>query len=317
MNSIKNEQGFVVSVTAIVIAVVLGLIVMYFSNSIKLNVTSSSNNYSSTQARWSAVSGVDITIMKLNNQLELSGTFPFYNSEITVDSTMIDPINRIFSITSTGSFPGGTFRILSMYMSPTSIDTSIQEDFSDEAALVIRGQPGEGDVRYWGISCDTASAEYLPEYIFLNSGSCFFFGNKAQNNSTLYFDPVDVTHMTSVGLELTLAAGVDVADPSEQNKFQNQDYLEIWINGELLEKWTGPGGQQGPMFPTLGRANEDLTPEFQTFDFDLSQIFGNMDSLDIEIIGNQNEIDKYAGVSYLSLVVIGYYAIMSDNYKEI
>ena len=123
--------------------------------------------------------------------------------------------------------------------------------------------------------------------------------------------------MLSVGLELTLAAGNDVADPSEQNKFQNQDYLEILINGELLERWEGPEGQQGPMSPTMGNATEDLTPMFQQFDFDLSQIYDEMDSLDIEIIGNLNEIDKYTGVSYLSLVVIGYYAVMSQNYIEI
>ena len=66
MNIIKNEQGFIVSVTAIVVAVVLGLIVMYFSNSISLNVTGAANNYASTQARWSAVSGVDLTLMKIN-----------------------------------------------------------------------------------------------------------------------------------------------------------------------------------------------------------------------------------------------------------
>ncbi len=317
MNSIKNEQGFVVSVTAIVIAVVLGLIVMYFSNSISLNVTGAANNYASTQARWSAVSGVDLTLMKINEDLDVLGTFPFYNSDIIIDTVLIDPINQIWSVTSTGTFAGGSYRILSMYMKPTSIDTSIQEDFGDEEGLNIIGQPGEGDVRYWGISCDTSANEYLPEYIFLNGGDCFFFGNMAQNNSTLYFEPIDVTNMLSVGLELTLAAGNDVVDPSEQNLFQNQDYLEIVINGELLERWEGPSGAQGPMSPTMGNATEDLTPMFQQFDFDLSQIYDEMDSLDIEIIGNLNEIDKYTGVSYLSLVVIGYYAVMSQNYIEI
>ncbi len=47
MKIVKNEQGFVVSVTAIIIAVIVGLMVLYFSNSISLNVTSSANNYSS------------------------------------------------------------------------------------------------------------------------------------------------------------------------------------------------------------------------------------------------------------------------------
>ena len=317
MNIIKSEQGFVVSVTAIVIAVVLGLIVMYFANSISLNVTSSANNYSSTQARWTAVSGVDLTLMKLNDGLDIAGTFPFYNSDIIIDTSIIDPINHIWSITSTGLYAGGSYRILSMYLSPTSVDTAIQEDFNDDDALVIIGQPGEGDVRYWGISCDTAATEYLPTHIFLNSGSCFFFGNMAQNNSTLYFDPVDVSHKLKIGIELTLAAGVDVADPSEQNKFQNMDYLEVTINGMQLELWSGPVGQQGPLSPTLGNASEDLLPSFQQFDFNLTEIFGELDSLDIEIIGNLISLDKYAGVSYLSLFTIGYYAIMSDNYKEI
>ena len=317
MNIIKSEQGFVVSVIAIVIAVVLGLIVLYFANSISLNVTSSANNYSSTQARWTAVSGVDLTLMKLNDGLNIAGTFPFYNSDIEIDTTIIDPINHIWSITSTGVYAGGSYRILSMYLSPTSIDTAIQEDFSDEEGLVINGQPVEGDVRYWGISCDTAAAQYLPTYIFLNSGSCFFFGNKAQNKSSLSFDPINVSTMLSVGLELTLAAGVDVADTSEQNIFHSdQDYLEVTINDSLLEKWVGPQGF-GPMSPTLGNATEDLLPSFQQFDFNLTEIFGELDSLYIEIIGNQNTLDKYAGVSYLSLITIGYYAIMSENYKEI
>ncbi|MEE8341136.1 MAG: hypothetical protein V3S42_05355 [Candidatus Neomarinimicrobiota bacterium] len=318
MKIIKNEQGFVVSVTAIIIAVILGLIVLFFANSIALNVTTASDIYSSTQARWTAVSGVDLTLMKLNNLYgeEVKGNFPFMNSEIVIDTSLIDSVNKIWSITSTGVH-ASSYRILSMYISPSAIDTAISEDFDSEVDLVIRGQPGEGEARYWGISCDTASAEFLPTYIFLNSGDCFFFGNKAQNNSTLYFDPIDVSDMLTVGLELTIAAGVDVPNPSEQNLFQNMDYVEVLINGMQLEKWEGPSGAQGPMSPTVGNATEDLLPTFQRFDFNLSEIFGELDTLDIEIIGNENALEKYAGVSYLSLITIGYYSIMSENYKEI
>lgn len=102
MKMIRNEQGFIVSVTAIVIAVILGLLVLYFSNSIKLNVTSTANTYSSSQARWTAISGVEDIIVKLKSTGldDIAGTYPYYNGNIIIDTATIDVVNKIMQITS-------------------------------------------------------------------------------------------------------------------------------------------------------------------------------------------------------------------------
>ena len=194
MKVIKNEHGFIVSVTAIIIAVILGLLVMYFSNSIALNVTSSTNNYSSSQARWSAISGVEDVIMKLRTTgLEyLAGTYPFYNGDIIIDTTTIDPANQVIQITSRGTHSSSN-RIFSLIIQPAVGDTLIEEGFDDGDDFVYE-PPGVGPAgRFWGLSCDGATPfGMLPHFVLTGADSCFFFGTKVQNNSFINFDPMDI-----------------------------------------------------------------------------------------------------------------------------
>ena len=63
----NNESGFIVSVIAIVVVVILGLFITYFSNSISLGITSSTNDYTNSQANWSAVSGIEYAITNMTN----------------------------------------------------------------------------------------------------------------------------------------------------------------------------------------------------------------------------------------------------------
>ena len=315
MKIIKNEQGFVVSVTAIIVAVILGFLVLYFSNSIALNVTSSSNDYSSSQAHWSAVSGIEATIMKLRTSglNGIAGTYPFYNSDITIDTLTIDPVNQIMQMTSRGTH-SSTTRILAIKALPAPADTLIGEGFENSDDLIITVQPG---FRYWGISCEEGADDYNPDYIFLNGDDCYFYGSKAQNNSFVEFQTIDVSGIPEINLSLSLAGGVDDAVPDKQNKFQNGDYFEILVNGIQLEYWQGPVGPQGPMSPTLGNATEDLVPYFQTHTFNLSEIFGPLTTLDIMIIGNQNSDYKFVGVDSLALTGSGGWNAIGGSIIEI
>ncbi len=315
MKIIKNEQGFLVSVTAIVVAVILGFLVLYFSNSIALNVTSSANNYSSSQAHWSAVSGLESSIIKLSTSglVGVAGTYPFYNSDIKIDTMTIDPVNIIMQVASNGTH-SSTSRTLVINVEPAPADTLIGEGFEDSDELIIHEQPG---FRYWGISCEAGGELYTPIYIFLNGDSCYFFGSKAQNKSFLKFATVDVSGNPEVNLSLYLAGGVDDANPAQQNKFQIGDYLEILVNGIQLEYWKGPVGPKGPMYPTLGNATEDLVPLFQKHTFNLTEIFGPLTTLDLTIIGNQNSDSKFVGIDSLKLTASGGWNAISGTMIEI
>ena len=319
MKKLKNDKGFIVSVTAIITAVILGIMALFFSKSIALNVTSSANNYSSSQARWSAISGMEHTIYKLVVGLDdIAGFYPFYNGNITVDTLTINPVSGAIRFMSKGMHSSSK-RIFALTALPLDADSLLEEGFEDdEGFLYDPGGVGPGP-RYWGLSCAGEIPNgILPQYVLTGADSCFFFGTKVQNNSNLVFEPMGTNGEGDYELKLSLAAGVDKPIPVAQSDFQTGDFLEFTINGILVERWEGisAGGGQ-PMYPTVGNATQILTPEFQDFTFNLTDILGELDTIQLNIEGKTNRSNKYLGIEGISLIGLGGWEIVSGSYIEI
>ena len=318
--NIKDEHGFVVSVTAIVVSVILGLLVMYYSNSIPLNVTGAANTYSSSQARWTAISGVEDIIIKLNSTGldDIAGTYPFYNSNIIIDTTTIDLANHVIQITSRGVHSSSN-RIFSLTIQPSNSDTVINESFNDGDNLSYSPNgAGPGNGRFWGLGCEGTAAPFLPTYVLTGADSCFFFGVKIQNNSGLNLNPAPTEDSQDYILTLSLSAGVDVANVNNQSKFQTGDYLEFYVNGILIERYEGTsaGGGQ-PMAPRIGNSTDNLTPNFEEYSFNITQIIGQVDSIWLTFEGKTNSSNKYLGIQGLSLYGSGGWDIVTGSYIEI
>ena len=319
MKMIRNEQGFVVSVTAIIIAVILGLLVLYFSNSISLNVTSSANNYSSSQAQWSAVSGIEYTIMLLADGLDdIAGTYPFYNSTIVIDTATIDIPTQTMLITSKGTHSSSN-RILALQIQPSPADTLLDEGFEDDDGFDYSpGGTGPGP-RYWGFTCDGEVPNgIIPVYVLTGADSCYFFGTKIQNNSNLVFAPMVAEPGQDFYLTLSLAAGADVEDESQQQKFNTGDFIEFYINGILIERWEGlSAGGGNPLCPTVGNTADCLTTNFEDYDFNLTNILGAVDTMQLTFEAKTNSSIKYIGIEGVSLVGLGGFLVMTGGYTEI
>jgi len=317
MKIINNEKGFIVSVTAIIIAVILGLLVLYFSNSISLNITSSADNYSSSQANWAAVSGVEYTIMQLVDGIDgIVGTYPFFNSNIVIDTVTIDPVEHSMLITSTGTHSNSNV-ILSLTVKPTPADTLLDEGFEDDDGFTYYSKGKAGKKRYWGLSCvGELPNGTLPKYVLTGADSCFFFGMKVQNHSNLIFHPLVSNPDQDYILTLSLAAGIDKNKVQDQSKFQHGDYLEFRINGSLLERWEGPDGH-GPLAPSVGNSAQNLTPNFEDYVFNLTNIFGAQDTFRLAIEGKTNKSNKYLGIEEISLTGLGGYSILAGGLTEI
>ena len=319
MKIIKNEQGFVVSVTAVVMSVILGSMVLYFSNSVTTNVTSSSNNFSSSQARWSAISGMELIFRQLPFGPEnIAGVYPFYNGSITIDTMTINPVDGKMLFTSTATHSSST-RIFSITATPLPADSLLEEGFEDDSSFTYDpGGEGPGP-RYWGLNCSgSLPNNILPQYVLLNADSCFFFGAKIQNNSNLIFEPMVTNGEGNYELKLSLGAGKDRPLESQQSDFQTGDFFEIIVNGIIVERWEGISEQGGnPMWPTLGNATEVLAPQFDEFTFNLSTIIEELDTINLSFEGKTNMNDKYLGIQGISLLGLGGWAIDTGSYKEI
>jgi hypothetical protein len=318
MKTKKNEQGFIVSVTAIIIAVILGLLVLYFSNSISLNVTSTANTYSSSQARWSAISGVEDIIMKLNatGLADIAGTYPFYNGDIIIDTTTIDVVNQVMQITSRGEHFSSN-RIFSLTIQPAPGDTAIDEGFDDGDDIEYEPEGvGPGGGRFWGLSCD-GDTPYgmIPHFVLTGADSCFFFGSKIQNNSFLEFEEIETEDDQDYYLTLSLAAGKDMANVSQQDDFTVGDHLEFFINDILIERWEGI--TNGPLAPTVGNSTQIITPHFEDFTFNITQIIGSVDEIELRIEAKTNMSVKYIGIEGISLFGAGGFDVLAGGYTEI
>jgi len=250
----------------------------------------------------------------------LVGTYPFFNSDIVIDTATIDPIEHSTLITSTGTHSNSNV-ILSLTVKAMSVDTLLEEGFEDDEGFDYspegggKGKGGKG--RYWGLSClGVLPNGALPQYVLMGADSCFFFGMKVQNHSNMVFDPLGSNPGQDYILTLSLAAGVDKSKASDQSKFQHGDYLEFRINGSLLERWEGPEGQ-GPLAPSVGNSSQNLTPNFEDYTFNLTGIFGSQDTFNLAIEGKTNKSNKYLGIEGISLIGVGGYTILAGGLTEI
>ncbi len=329
----KNEQGFIVSVTAIIIVLILGIFVLYFSSSISLNVTSATNTYSSSQARWSAYSGVEDILMKLSSTglNDLAGTYPFYNGGIIIDTTTIDAVNQILQITSKGTHSNSN-RIFSLEVQYTDGDGPFyyKETF-DEGDSNFVYQPianEDGDSTYWGFSCD-GDAGFEPTYIFLNGdGSCYFYGVPQVHPGEVLIDGIEIYEYGDLMVSVDLAAGVDVhPETGGQSIFHEGDSLQLLINDYTIEAWIGPSDPGGPLYPRVGNATRSLTPDYYEYTFNLTQIFGEIyenyeeDEFDFEIEATVGDLNKYIGFDNIRFWEFegggGSWEIVDGSYTEI
>ena len=72
MNKTKyksNEDGFAFTATAVVIAIILALFILYFSNSASLDSFQVGNEFANSQAKWSAMAGIETDSAYMMNGL--------------------------------------------------------------------------------------------------------------------------------------------------------------------------------------------------------------------------------------------------------
>ncbi|MFQ6677176.1 MAG: hypothetical protein ACE5D0_02545 [Fidelibacterota bacterium] len=96
---IPKEEGFVFAVTAMVVVVVLSLILIYLRSTVMLNISEASEIMSTSQSYWSAVSGMEYAFEEsASNADSVPGTYSYYNSTITLESSLVanggGPVNN-------------------------------------------------------------------------------------------------------------------------------------------------------------------------------------------------------------------------------
>ncbi len=89
-----DSHGFIFAGTAMVIAFVLGLIVVYFTSNVSLGANMAADLYSTSQSYWTAVSGVEYAIQRAVKGESYTGTFTFYNSNVTLTTSTHDHNNN-------------------------------------------------------------------------------------------------------------------------------------------------------------------------------------------------------------------------------
>jgi hypothetical protein len=89
------------------------------------------------------------------------------------------------------------------------------------------------------------------------------------------------------------------------------------VNDIIIERWEGiSGGGGNPMTPMFGNTNQNLTPAFDDFSFNLTEIIGVVNDIEIEFQASTNTADKYIGIEGLSLYGSGGFAIVGGSHKK-
>ena len=83
----ESSQGFVFAGTAMVIAFVLGLMVVYFTSNVEVGSSLASDIYSASQSYWTAISGIEYAVERARNGQSYTGTYDFYNSTCTLSNS--------------------------------------------------------------------------------------------------------------------------------------------------------------------------------------------------------------------------------------
>ncbi len=316
---VKNEQGFVITVMSFAIVAIIGLFLMYYGNSSSFGVVRAGNDFSNSQANWSAMAGIEYAISDLiNGQFNFVGSHSFGNSSIILDTLTTDTINKSLQVTSTGTY-GDSKRIFEITFNPTSSDTLLSEDFDNDDGFGYAPEgAGPGNGRFWGMTCgDQDAPGYLPQYVLTGADGCYFFGSKIRASSLLTIDQILADVDENYILTISIAAGVDVPNPDEQSAFQTGDFLQIIVNGNLIERWEGTSAVGGnPMTPRLGNTSQSLTPVFNEISFNITNIMGSLSDARIEFQAKTNSSNKYIGIEGLSMYGSGGYSIVMGSYKK-
>ena len=88
---LKGSPGYGFTITALVAATIMGLVVVGLSRTASIQTSSMAGYYSSSQAFWAAMSGVEFGLNESSEGIyDELGTFDFGNASITVDTSDVD-----------------------------------------------------------------------------------------------------------------------------------------------------------------------------------------------------------------------------------
>jgi hypothetical protein len=316
----RKNDGIAFTGTAVVIAVLLAFVALFLRNHVSANITSTANLYSSTQAFWGAISGIDHLVETADFDVGVTdNTYDFSPTTVRVQTSFVDlAVDSTYLVTSKGTH-GGHERNLMLYMKPPSPfdNTFFDIDSTDNWWYTHGyscGTPGYQH-RFWGSSCDTCATDtntaHIPEFVLLPSylplkdpddpslgNICYWLGRKTQESGEMNFITIyDLGGVRGIKLSIWLAAGVDVETPVEdQDDFQVGDHLKFVVNGEVIEDFR-PGGNNLPMTAIPGLYTDDpvIASQFKQFTLNISDFTGPVDSLSITIDGKTNHENKYLG----------------------
>ena len=71
------------------------------------------------------------------------------------------------------------------------------------------------------------------------------------------------------------------------------------------------------MAPTVGNSTQIITTNFEDFVFNITEIIGPTDEIELRIEAKTNRSNKYIGIEGLSLISSSGYKIVSAGYREI
>jgi hypothetical protein len=322
----RNNSGFAFTVTAIVVALLIGTVTGLLRNYLSVNTATSSKNYSSAQAFWSAMSGIDYLLESLAFDAgNTSQSFTMHPSTIDITTELINlPIDSTYRVTSTGTHGGHTRRLRLLMKPPTPFDNSFFDidstgnwDYTHDSECETPGLPGG---RYWGSSCMDCPGEdegfQLPIWGILDTLNlplkypdadpydptriCYWLGRKEQNPKFMNFKTIESSGMKNIQLSFWLGAGIDVEEVADQDDFQIGDNFEVYANGVLIEHWSPLSNFQA-MSPQIDVTVGDIQTQFQEYTVNISSILGSVDTLSIGFIGNTNTDEKYTGFGGVTL----------------
>ncbi|MCF6237571.1 MAG: hypothetical protein L3J79_01950 [Candidatus Marinimicrobia bacterium] len=135
-----DQSGFGFSLMAVVIALVMGLAVSIALRQVSTQSAELGDMYAASQARWTAMSGVEWGIHKAElGEDDVLGTFAFFNSSVTIDTSASDengsPLTtnwyRVMSVGTMGDAES-RMRIIAAFSLQTAwADVSIIEQKAD------------------------------------------------------------------------------------------------------------------------------------------------------------------------------------------
>jgi len=136
---IHAQSGFGFSLIAVIIAIVMGLTVSLVFRQVTTMSEELAVIYSASQARWSAMSGIEWGSFKAElGEDDVLGTFNFFNSSITIDTSAADEAGtplatNFYRIMSVGTFAEAEcrLRVIAAF--------SLQEAWADVSIIEQKG----------------------------------------------------------------------------------------------------------------------------------------------------------------------------------